>query len=131
MGYGLSAGLFYCGKAVLEPLPGFIDGTYREWIPDYAGRRSHVTADGVVGSCSRSDKFHKGLFARADVGNKDVHEYCRREHIPILLEIPLDLKIAHLYSEGTPLVAGLPEYRDKFIGLFAWIKEVTAGNGTV
>ena len=68
---------------------------------------------------------------RADVGNKDVHEYCRREHIPILLEIPLDLKIAHLYSEGTPLLEGLPEYRDKFIGLFAWIKEVTAGNGSM
>jgi len=68
---------------------------------------------------------------RADVGNKDVHEYCRREGIPILLEIPMDRKIAHLYSEGIPLVEGLPEYRDKFIGLFAWIKEIAARNVSV
>ena len=68
---------------------------------------------------------------RADVGNKDVHEYCRQEKIPILLEIPMDRKIAHLYSEGIPLVGELPEYRDKFIGLFVWIKEITQGNGSV
>jgi MinD superfamily P-loop ATPase len=61
---------------------------------------------------------------RADVGNKGVHEYCRREKIPILLEIPMDLRIARLYSDGIPLVGELPEYRDKFLGLFAWIKEI-------
>lgn len=65
---------------------------------------------------------------RADVGNNDVHEYCRREEIPILLEIPLDLRIAQLYSEGIPIVRGFPEYRDKFISLFAWIKEVAEVN---
>jgi len=65
---------------------------------------------------------------RADVGNKDVHEYCRRESIPILLEIPMDRNIAHLYSEGIPLLEKLPEYREKFIGLFAWIKEIAEEN---
>ena len=68
---------------------------------------------------------------RADVGNKEVHEYCRQEKIPILLEIPVDRKLAHLYSEGIPLVGELPENRDKFIGLFVWIKEITTGNGSV
>jgi MinD superfamily P-loop ATPase len=67
---------------------------------------------------------------RADVGNKDVHEYCRREEIPILLEIPMDRTIAHLYSEGILMVEKLPEYRDKFSGLFAWIKEIAAGKGS-
>jgi MinD superfamily P-loop ATPase len=65
---------------------------------------------------------------RADVGNKDVHEYCRRESIPILLEIPMDRNIAHLYSEGIPLLEKLPEYREKFIGLFAWIKKISEEN---
>jgi MinD superfamily P-loop ATPase len=64
---------------------------------------------------------------RADVGNKEVHKYCRREGIPILLEIPMDRNIAHLYSEGISLVEKLPEYRDKFIGLFALIKKITEG----
>jgi MinD superfamily P-loop ATPase len=68
------------------------------------------------------------LVNRADVGNNDVHEYCRREEIPILLEIPIDLRIARLYSEGIPLVKGLPEYRDTFIGLFAWIEEIAEGS---
>jgi len=64
------------------------------------------------------------------VGNKDVHEYCRREEIPILLEIPMDRTIAHLYSEGISMVEKLPEYRDKFVGLFAWIKEIVEGTGS-
>ena len=65
---------------------------------------------------------------RADVGNKDVYAYCRRENIPILLEIPMDRKIAHLYSEGISFVEKIPEYRDKFIGLFAWIQEIAEEN---
>jgi MinD superfamily P-loop ATPase len=68
---------------------------------------------------------------RADVGNKDVHEYCRQEAIPILLEIPMDRTIAHLYSEGISMVEKLPEYREKFVGLFALIKGITAGNVSV
>jgi len=67
---------------------------------------------------------------RADVGNKDAHEYCRREKIPILLEIPMDRTIAHLYSEGILMVEKLPEYRDTFSGLFASIKEIAEGNGS-
>jgi len=68
---------------------------------------------------------------RADVGNKDVHEYCRREEIPILLEIPMDRNIAHLYSEGISMVEKLLEYRNKFIGLFTSIKEFTTGKGNI
>jgi len=61
---------------------------------------------------------------RADVGNEQVHEYCGQEDIPILLEIPMDSRIAHLYSEGIPLVEELPEYRDTFVDLFARIVEI-------
>jgi MinD superfamily P-loop ATPase len=68
---------------------------------------------------------------RADVGNKDVHEYCRRQAIPILLEIPMDRTIAHLYSEGISMLEKLPEYREKFVGLFALVREIIAGNGNI
>ena len=68
---------------------------------------------------------------RADVGNKAVHEYCRRQAIPILLEIPMDRTIAHLYSEGISMLEKLPEYREKFVGLFALVREIIAGNGNI
>ncbi|MBW2038189.1 MAG: ATP-binding protein [Deltaproteobacteria bacterium] len=69
------------------------------------------------------------LINRADVGNTGVAEYCQQEGIPIFLEIPMDRRIAKLYSEGTPLIGELPEYRDKFIDLFARIKEMVNGEG--
>jgi hypothetical protein len=49
----------------------FLDGGHRERIPDHAGWRAHVPANRKIRPCSRSDKFRKRLFARADVGNKD------------------------------------------------------------
>jgi len=55
---------------------------------------------------------------RADVGDSGVEEYCLREKIPILLRIPLDTNIAHLYSEGIPLVEGIPSWQEKFLNLF-------------
>ncbi len=67
---------------------------------------------------------------RADVGNEEVQEYCRQEEIPILLEIPMDRRIAQLYSEGIPLVGEIPEYRDRFIDLFVRIKEIVERNGS-
>ena len=69
------------------------------------------------------------LINRADVGNEGVKEYCHNEGIPILLEIPMDRRIAKLYSEGIPLTEELPEYRDKFIDLFAQIKQIVEGGG--
>jgi len=60
---------------------------------------------------------------RAGVGDNSVEEYCRKENIPILLTIPLDTEIARLYSRGITLVEGLPEWKEKFVGLFQKIKE--------
>jgi len=61
---------------------------------------------------------------RAGVGDDRVEEYCRQENIPILLTIPLDTEIARLYSRGITLVEGMPEWQEKFVGLFAKIKEI-------
>ena len=54
---------------------------------------------------------------RASVGNGKTEEYCRKENIPILLTIPLDMNIASLYSRGVPLVEGMPDYKNNFIKL--------------
>jgi MinD superfamily P-loop ATPase len=52
---------------------------------------------------------------RAGLGDRKVYEYCRKEKIPVLLEIPFSKKIAELYSRGVPFVAEMPEWKEKFL----------------
>jgi len=47
---------------------------------------------------------------RVGIGDDRVHMFCRREGIPILLEIPDDRRIAEAYSRGELLVEALPKY---------------------
>lgn len=65
------------------------------------------------------------ILNRSGRGDEKVEGYCRKENIPVLLKIPLDLKIACLYSEGFTLVDGLPEWKDSFRKLFRKIVEIT------
>jgi len=61
---------------------------------------------------------------RSDIGNNDVWDYAKKENLPILLEIPFDRRIAEAYSRGKMIVDELPEWRDKFIGLYETIKNL-------
>ena len=55
---------------------------------------------------------------KADVGNRGVWEYCTdSNNIPILMEIPMDRKIAESYSKGIPLLSRHPYYVPKFQNL--------------
>jgi MinD superfamily P-loop ATPase len=65
---------------------------------------------------------------RVGVGNEEVEQYCYREGISILLKIPLDRKIALLYSKGIPLVEGVPRWREEFLRLFQDIKSMVAAS---
>lgn len=60
---------------------------------------------------------------RAVSGETLVHDYCKREGIPVLLDIPLDRQIAYLYSEGVTLVRGMPQWQAAFMKVYAVIKE--------
>lgn len=51
---------------------------------------------------------------RAGLGDRKVYDYCKKENIPLLMEIPFDKKIAELYSRGVPFVAEMPEWKEKF-----------------
>jgi MinD superfamily P-loop ATPase len=64
---------------------------------------------------------------RVGVGDEGVESYCHEQGIPILLKIPLDRRIATLYSKGIPLVEGMPEWREVFSKLFRDIKEMSVG----
>ncbi|MFC1914233.1 ATP-binding protein [Chloroflexota bacterium] len=58
------------------------------------------------------------LLNRAGVGDGKTEEYCQKEGIPILMTIPLDTNIASLYSQGVPLVEGMPDSKSSFIELY-------------
>jgi MinD superfamily P-loop ATPase len=65
-----------------------------------------------------------GVFInRADLGYGRIRDYCRRESIPILGELPYDRRIAEAYSRGRTILKELPEYRDLFLSLFQKIRE--------
>jgi len=55
---------------------------------------------------------------RTGIGDGEVHDYCEREHIPSLIEIPNDREIALAYSRGRLATAALPWTRPLFSALF-------------
>jgi MinD superfamily P-loop ATPase len=68
---------------------------------------------------------------RDGVGDMGVESYCAAEGIPILMRIPLDRRIARAISEGKTLVEVLPEYRPRFLDLYAQIAGILASGREV
>lgn len=60
---------------------------------------------------------------RAGIGDDKLEGYCLSENIPILLNIPLDNRIAALYSRGQPLVTAMPEWKKPLLDLFDNMRE--------
>ncbi len=67
---------------------------------------------------------HGVVLNRAGLGDNKVKNYCSRENIPILMEIPMDRKIAEAYSEGKSIIETMPEYKEKFLTLYKKIKNL-------
>ena len=65
---------------------------------------------------------------RVGVGDEKVEGYCHEQGIPVLLKIPLDRKIATLYSKGICLIEGMPRWRKAFLRLFQHIKEIVSAS---
>ncbi len=61
---------------------------------------------------------------RSDIGNDDVKEYANQKNLPILMEIPFDRRIAETYSKGELIARVMPEWKEKFIGLYNSIKDL-------
>lgn len=59
---------------------------------------------------------------RAGIGDQRVQEYCEKEEIPLLMEIPNDRKIAELYSEGIPFIKKMSDWEEKFVELYEKIQ---------
>jgi MinD superfamily P-loop ATPase len=60
---------------------------------------------------------------RADVGDDRLRDYCEREGIEILLEIPDDRRLAEAYSRGELAVDALPGYRERFTHLLQRVRD--------
>jgi MinD superfamily P-loop ATPase len=54
------------------------------------------------------------LINRSDAGDNRVVEYCEKENIRLLLQIPESRKIAEAYSRGETLLSAAPELRPVF-----------------
>ncbi len=66
---------------------------------------------------------------RADMGDEGVRQFAEQAGIPILMEIPFDRRIAEAYARGDMLVQVLPEWKDRFLGLYHHIRRmVSSGN---
>jgi MinD superfamily P-loop ATPase len=55
---------------------------------------------------------------RSDMGDDKVKAYAEAEALPILMEIPFDRRIAEAYSRGELLTETMPEWKEKFLGLY-------------
>jgi MinD superfamily P-loop ATPase len=60
---------------------------------------------------------------RAGTGDTKLDEFCKKETIQVLLEIPYQRRIAELYSKGIPFILEMPEWKTKFQTLFNEIKK--------
>jgi MinD superfamily P-loop ATPase len=58
------------------------------------------------------------IINRCDMGDSGVAQYCRRDRIDVVMEIPNERRIAEAYSCGRMMVDVLPEYAGQFHGLY-------------
>ena len=65
---------------------------------------------------------------RADTGDGRVRAYCADENIPILAEIPDDIRVARAYSEGRTILDAVPSLRPLFKFLLAAVTRQAAAS---
>jgi MinD superfamily P-loop ATPase len=61
---------------------------------------------------------------KADIGDREVWDYCTMKNIPVLMEIPMDRKIAESYSKGVPMIAENPSYVPQFLNLIEKVEDL-------
>jgi len=65
---------------------------------------------------------------KADVGDREVWDYCQSQNIPVLMEIPMDRRIAESYSRGVPIVVEYPSFMQGFKDLFEKVEKLHESN---
>jgi MinD superfamily P-loop ATPase len=65
---------------------------------------------------------------KADIGDRGIWDYCKSKNIPILMEIPMDRRIAESYSKGIPFVVENSSYSSQFQELFEKVEKLHESN---
>lgn len=55
---------------------------------------------------------------RSDLGNDETVIFCRKQNIPILMQIPFNKEIAVAYSKGIPIIEAIPKFKEEFQDIF-------------
>jgi MinD superfamily P-loop ATPase len=76
----------------------------------------------AVGAVREMDLPFGVIINRTHTGYNCINNYCRREKINILAEIPEDRKIAEAYAKGVPLIDAMPGYRLVFEKILQQLK---------
>jgi MinD superfamily P-loop ATPase len=63
------------------------------------------------------------IINRDGIGDRKLETFCNNQKIPILLKIPEEKVIAHLYSKGISLVSKSSRWREMFESVFNHIKK--------
>ena len=71
---------------------------------------------------------HGVLINRAGIGDDRVKDYCDKEEIPIMAQIPYDREVAVLYSYGIPMWINGERYRNIFRKLWDLIESQVSVN---
>ena len=67
---------------------------------------------------------HAVLVNKSGIGDRKVYGYLARRKIALLMEIPLERRIAEIYSRGEIFVERMPEWKARFVGLVGRIGEM-------
>jgi MinD superfamily P-loop ATPase len=63
------------------------------------------------------------LVNKSGIGDRMVYGYLEKKGIPLMMEIPMERRIAELYSHGTIFVQDMPEWKPRFRDLINAIHE--------
>ncbi|MZP29165.1 P-loop NTPase [Heliobacterium undosum] len=63
------------------------------------------------------------IINRAGLGDSRVREYCQREGIAVLMELPFDREVAQVYADGKLPARELPAMGEAFQGLWKRLRE--------
>jgi len=64
------------------------------------------------------------LINKSGLGDRKLYHYLEEKKIPLLMEIPLDRRIAEIYSRGEIFVIHMPEWKERFVELAKRIEEM-------
>ena len=65
---------------------------------------------------------HAVLVNKSGMGDSKVYDYLEQRKVPLLMEIPLDRKIAEIYSQGGIFAERMPEWKPRFASLISRIE---------